>query len=294
MMKMLSFQVLRLFHSREYRIALVISVGLTCTLFILEVLKSFQLDRAAIITAVEHSCIWGESFGWSVFSIIWPFLVVLPGATSFVEEKKDSVIGTIVIRKSYPSYIISKVLTSGIGSAIVIGIPELINFIMCLIVFPHNHNQMRLFWFYGFSESLMGENRMFRSMVSHYPFLQLYLDSPILYSLLYIVILTGFSALCGAAITAVSFIVSKSKIALFVPLYFLVVVTQYLSAAMLSYAMKNPNYKYFSTYLMDYLAPMTRPECYWPYLFGICGILICVIVLCLRWALQHSFSYVQG
>lgn len=291
---MLSFQLSRLFRCREYRVSLIISLLVTCLLFLSEVLKSYHLDRAAMITAVEHCCVWGETFGWSIYSILWPFLVVLPFATSFIEEKKNNIIGTLVSRENYKSYLSSKIIASGIGSSVVVGAPLFLNLIMCLAVFPQNHNQLNLYWFHGFSESLMGENRVFNSLVPHYSFLHLYMDSPVLYCILFIIILTLFSALCGAMITALSYIWSKSKIILFIPLYGITVLSQYLSSFMLGQAINRPEYKYFTTYLMDYLAPMTRSECYWPYFIGICVFFAAVTFLCYKWSVRHGFSFAQG
>ena len=56
------------------------------------------MDASRILSAGEWYTGNGLSFGWSVFSALWPFLVVLPFATSFIGEKKDQIVVPAVSR----------------------------------------------------------------------------------------------------------------------------------------------------------------------------------------------------
>ena len=184
MIRMLRFQLSRMVRCREYQVAMLLSSLIACGSFLVEVVANSKVDRSAILSASEVACSYGISTGWGIFSTLWPFLVVLPFATSFVEDKKNQCVSVAVSRGSYETYLGSKVIASGLGSASVVFIPLLVNLLLCYIVFPHNHNvvfasyQGRMY-----APVLLGENRLYASYASTYFLLPLYLASPFLYYL---------------------------------------------------------------------------------------------------------------
>lgn len=294
MVKMLRFQLSRMIRCREYRVAMLLSSLVVCVLFLVEALTGSRLDRSEILSASEVTASYGVGTGWSSFSALWPFLVVLPFATSFVEEKKNQCVHTAVLRNSYQNYLRSKVIAAALGSASVVFLPLLLNFFLCYLVFPQNHNVIIAPYHDPmYASVLLGENRLYHSLVPTYFLVRLYFFSPFLYQLMYLCILGLFSGLCGAAITAVSFRFSKSKILLFLPLYLFTVLTLHARTIFMGFALRS-GVPYFDPYICDYLAPFGSPDCSILYFLSICLILLATTVGMLRWANRNTFRLSQG
>lgn len=291
---MLRFQLSRMIRCRDYRVAMLLSSLIVCGAFLVEIVTNSKVDRSAILSASEVACSYGISTGWSIFSALWPFLVVLPFATSFVEDKKNQCINAAVFRSSYEIYLDSKVIISGLGSASVIFIPLLVNLCLCYIVFPHNHNLIYAsYQGVMYAPVLLGENRLYASYSPTYFLLSLYLANPFLYQFMYLFILGIFSGLCGAAVMALSFRFSKSKILLFLPLYVFTVISLRARTIFMDMALKS-GVRYFDPYICNYLAPLVSKDCYLVYFGCICLALFALVCVMLHWAKGHSLSYSQG
>ena len=84
----LPFQLKKMVRSLQYRVAFLISSLCVCVALLLETWKNRGVDRFAALSASEAVCGYGLSYGWKIFSAIWPFLVVLACSTSYVSDKK--------------------------------------------------------------------------------------------------------------------------------------------------------------------------------------------------------------
>lgn len=73
---------------REFRAAVLLAMLVICGNLLRGAWSSHGMDASRILSAGEWYTGNGLSLGWSVFSALWPFLVVLPFATSFIGEKK--------------------------------------------------------------------------------------------------------------------------------------------------------------------------------------------------------------
>ena len=104
--------------------------------------------------------------------------------------EKNRCVSVILVRTNWKSYLRGKLAVSAIGSMSVVLIPLLLNMLLCYFIFPNNLN---LSW--GAYEdnmyeiSLLGENLLYSSVNPQYLFLSIYLKSPVLYQLLYFLIL---------------------------------------------------------------------------------------------------------
>ena len=294
MKRTLRFQLSRMVRCREYRVAMLLSSLVACGAFLAEVVANWRLDRSAILSAGEVTALYGIGRGWNVFSALWPFLVVLPFATSFPEDRKNQCLAPVVTRSSYGDYLSSQVLASGLGSASVVFLPLLLNLLLCYLAFPSNHN-IKLASYQGnmYAAVLLGENRLYTSLGTTYFLLPLYFFSPFLYQMMYLTVLGLFSGLCGAAVTALSFRCFQSKILLFLPLYAVSVITLYARGIWMNAALHS-GARYFDPYLCDYLAPFASRDCSPVYFAGICLGLLLLIFGMLRWAKRHAFRFMQG
>ena len=167
----LRFQLKKMIRSLQYRVAFLISSVCVCLALFLEVWKNRGVDRFAVVSASEAVCGYGLSYGWKIFSAIWPFLIVLACSTSYVSEKKNRCVSVILVRTNWKSYLRGKLAVSAIGSMSVVLIPLLLNMLLCYFIFPNNLN---LSW--GAYEdnmyeiSLLGENLFYSSVNPQYLF----------------------------------------------------------------------------------------------------------------------------
>lgn len=281
----LCFHIKKMIRSLQYRVAFLISSLCVCLTLLLEAWKYRKADRFASVSASEAVCGYGFSYGWKIFSAIWPFLVVLAFSTSYVSDKKNHCVPAVLVRTDWKKYLRGKLAVSAIGSMSVVLIPLLLNMLLCYLIFPSNLNLM---WgaYEGnmYEVSLLGENQLYASVNPQYLFLNVYLKSPVLYQLLYFLILGVFSGVCGAFVMAISFVFSGNIIALFLPIYIICVGTMQLNSLFFARiinivnenvqsveavsqslekanAVREQTGRYMDLYLMDYMAPMTSTSC---------------------------------
>lgn len=293
---MLSFQLSRMVGCREYRVAMLLSSLMACGTFLMAAVDNSKVaDRWEMLSASEVTCINCTGLGWTAFSALWPFLVVLPFATSFIADKKNRCLDAAVVRGGYDTYLRSKVVAAGIGSASVMFIPLLANLLLCYLVFPHNHNLRFAHYQDGmYAKILLGENRLYASYSPTYFLLPLYLFSPFLYQLMYLGILSLFSGLCGAAATACSFRLSRWRIWRFLPLYVFTALSLRVRTIYWDAALMDPGLRYFDPYICNYLAPLASRDCSMVYFGVICLALVLLTWAMLRWASRHQLRLSQG
>lgn len=234
------------------------------------------------------------SFGWSVFSALWPFLVVLPFATSFIGEKKDQIVVPAVSRGSYGRFIVSKVVVAGLGSMMVIGGVLLAELLVSYVIYPVNHNvQLTGYQSRNFIRHLLGTTQVYRSCNPETPMIGFYIDSPFLFELVYVIINCGFAFLCGCTISALSLCMNKSRIALFLPLYIIVYGSLNLRTILWDRAIAGDS-MFVNPYWMDYLAPFGVGSLSGVYVAVVCGILAAVTIGCTTLGIRNGFRAVQG
>ena len=158
---------------------------------------------------------------------------------------------------------------------------------------------------------------MYSSVNPQYLFLSIYLKSPVLYQLLYFLILGVFSGICGAFVMAISFVFSGNIMILFLPIYLICVGTMQLNSLFFARILNIVNgniestenvsqsianaeriqeqtARYLDLYLMDYLAPMTSSSCSMLYLLVWALILSVIIVLLYFYASHRELNAQQG
>src|SRR5690606_20936544 len=157
----------------------------------------------------EHAPFWG------IFQSYFPFLVVFPFAFSYLDDKDLNIDHYIIGRMSRKDYYIGKLITSFLGGGLIIFIPFTINLILCNITFQENNNTY--FGEYNllpYFETLSGTNVIFNTEFTGVSFLGLYLFSPLLYNIVYLLLLSLFSGIMSVFTCASSFFIKKYKIIL--------------------------------------------------------------------------------
>ncbi len=291
---MFRFQFRRMLRCREFRAAVLLAMLVTCGNLLRGAWSSHGMDASRILSAGEWYTGNGLSLGWSVFSALWPFLVVLPFATSFIGEKKDQIVVPAVSRGSYGRFMVSKVAVAGLGSMMVIGGVLLAELLVSYVIYPVNHNvQLTGYQSGNFIRHLLGTNQMYRSCNPETPMIGFYIDSPFLFELVYVIINCGFAFLCGCTISALSLCMNKSRIALFLPLYIIVYGSLNLRTILWDRAIAGDS-MFVNPYWMDYLAPFGVGSLSGVYAATVCGILAAVTIGCTTLGIRNGFRAVQG
>lgn len=149
-----------------------------------------------------------------------PFLVVLPGGFSILDDVNNMTYVYYIQRTTKTRYIFSKALAVFMVTFLVFEIPQLIEIIMNIIAFPFDATASptnQLF----FEESYV-------NMVRGYPFFKLMIKMPYIYAILSTLKLSVFAGIMGVFTLAVSSLGIKIKVFLFLPCYVLLYFIAYI------------------------------------------------------------------
>ena len=207
----------------EFQVAFLVTLFYACVAFAFSFLGMHGAeDIFECMDANQGICYSQYNILWGLFGMLYPFLLVLPFATSYVDDYKNCLLPVYVSRVSRQAYYGSKLLAGFIGTAAMIGVPFLINLLLCNLVLPHNYNTWYgAYQLEGYSRMLLGTGADFETVSRVMPFLKVYSLSPFLYNVVYLLLLSAFSGLLGSFVTGFSFLFRKWKIVLFVPLFLL-------------------------------------------------------------------------
>lgn len=290
---MLRFQLSRMLRCREFLAAMLLSCAAVNLGFVMTVLQFRSTDLSGWLSGVEVACIYGMGRSFGLFGGIWPFLVVLAFSTSFVEDRKSQCLGAAASRGRFSDYLGAKLLAAAFGGFLVTAVPLFLNLVLCYSIFPDNHNLM-MAPYYGklFAQQLLAQGRQFPSLGDTFFLLPLYLRSPFCYELMYTLMLGSFSALCAAAVTAVSFRFSRFKLPLFLPLYLLTSLTKLAASVYLDLSLVY-GIPYFELNPLCYVTALGSRDCWAPYFLILCALLLGLTLGMLRWAKGHCLELIQ-
>ena len=243
------------FKKRDFKFALSLLFVYAGYVFIAAVVKNWGSEVSTMWDANEYICYSPSNSDYSIFHVLFPFLIVIPCATSYIDDYKNQLLPVYVTRSSRVCYYVSKLVSCFVGTAMVVAIPFFCNLVLTNLFFPHNHNT----WLGGyqggnFYRSLLGLNTMFFTDYPKTPFLEVFLKSPFLYHLLYLVILSSFAGLMAAFVLSLSFIWRKWKLFLFIPVYVVIQVLTNMNTLFLRRAGEY-GYSFWDFYTMKHILP---------------------------------------
>ena len=204
---------------------------------------------------------------------------MLPCATSFVEDYRNRLLPAYISRTSKRIYYLSKLFACLFSTALVIFIPFLMNIVLCNAFLPHNGNT----WFGeyqmdNYCQQLLGTNIIYRTGHSGLILLKVFLTSPLLYSVCFLIIFSLFSGILAASILGISLIFKKSIIVLFVPLFVLIRGLDVYDAYLFSQAVDTG--KLYTNYrILDYVTP-TNTSGQSPAAMGFFMVITVAIICC--------------
>lgn len=244
--------------SREFRVAMIVTWIYAVVAFVLRTLEVRGIDIFRVEDANQYVCFSPYHPLFNIFKLIYPFIIVMPFATSYIDDYKNQLIMVYASRVSRVKYFISKLIVAYIGTALIVAIPFLLNLALCNIFFPHNMNVLYgSYQMKNYYNTLLGLNFMYEPTSNNLPFLELYLQNPISYNLLYIALFSLLTGLLGMFAMACAFVIKKSKILVYVPIYVIVQVAQSVDMAFFNAALDEGE-KYIAINPIDYFLPLNN------------------------------------
>ena len=244
-----------MFKKKDYKIAFLLVLLFACVSFLYAVSQYKGTDLSLIKDANQCVALSMHNRLFYFFTFAYPFIVVLPCALSYVDDYKNRIIPIYLSRISRRTYYTSKLFACFCGTIFIMAIPFIFNLLLCNMFFPHNYNTfLGEYQLPNFYRNLLGLNRVYESAYQQMPFLRLFQLSPLLYNLLYILIFSAFSGLLSSFIMSLSFVLSKSKMLLFVPLFAVLQVLQVYSTYSFSHALSTGD-RYINTNILHYIVP---------------------------------------
>lgn len=240
---------------KEFIFALWAMTGYACAAFLYVLVKYWGMDVSMMKDANQSVCYSQMNGLWGMFSFLYPFLVVLPFATSYIDDYKNKLLVVYFSKASRRVYFLSKILAVFMGTALVIAIPCALNLILCNLFLPHNYNTwMGEYQSESFYQAVTGTNHLYETAYRGILLPDLFLRSPLLYNIVYLLIFSSFSGLLGAFVLSLSFWLRKRKTILFLPLFFIISILDTINIKWLYMAIEGKK-SYVDVAVLDYVVP---------------------------------------
>ena len=133
-------QINTMFTKKEFKVAAVIALFYSCFAFAFTLTEFSGIDISKIKDANQLVCFSQSNRLWFFFSLLYPFLLVLPFSTSYIDDYKNQLLPVYISRTSRTIYYVSKLVASFFGTFLIIAVPFFINLILCNVFLPHNQN----------------------------------------------------------------------------------------------------------------------------------------------------------
>lgn len=288
---MLRMQLETMLRKKEFRFAFLVSLGV-CLWAFCQVCTGFEQQWDANMLFIGT----GWTRGWSVYSVLLPFLVVMPFAASFMDDRQKHTYVTIVSRSSTVRYLASKYAATFLGNFVMVSVPFLVNLLLCNLFMQHNGETPfgpvidAPGMYSDYSNVLYGTNHLYASRHPGVLLASMREYSPVMHNIFFC-IFTGVAAgILGIFLLSVSIWLKKYKILLFIPVYLMERAGSVLTEWSYSEAMRDPD-RYFTNYtLTDYLAVFTFGGLDYRILFIFCGVvLIFSFATCCYWCRRKDY-----
>ncbi len=256
MLQSIKTQIKIMRRGKEYKAAFLITLLYACLAFMEALAKFAGKDLSLVKDANQVVCFSEANHLWSLFCIFYPFLVVLPFSTSYIDDYKNRLLPVYLSRASKKDYYIAKLVAAFVGPAFIIAVSFLVNLLLCNCFFPHNGNTwMGEYQMPNYYRRLLGTGTTYRTLYPSIPLLEVYLFSPLLYNLIYILLFSLFSGLLGSFVMSLSFRIRKNKIILFAPIFIMTQLLQVWDARSLSKAIESGGL-YRNVNIFEYFSPL--------------------------------------
>ena len=280
-------------RKREFKAGMLISLAYTCFAFFYAIKMNWGLDVSEMWDANQNLCYGVGNPSYTILIFLFPFLIVIPYASSYIDDYRNQLLPVYATRSSRTKYYVSKLVACFVGTSLVIAIPFLINFLLTNLFFFHSHHVIPGGYQDNvFCQNVLGLGIIYKSNYPIMPFLELFLDNQILYSFLYLVILSFFAGWMGTFVLGLSFIWRYSKLLLFLPVFVLFQVLSNLNGYFFDRAIVNGTV-YTNIDIMNYVLPIQYNH-QSPYFFaGFLLVTAIIMIISTVYAVRHDLESIQ-
>lgn len=282
-----------MFRKREFKVGMLISLSYTCFAFFRAIKMNWGIDASEMWDATQNLCYGVGNPSYSMLIFLFPFLIVIPYASSYIDDYRNQLLPVYATRSSRTKYYVSKLIACFVGTSLVIAIPFLINFLLTNLFFPHSRCLLPGGYPDGvFCQNVLGIGTAYKSNYPVMSFLGLFLDNQILYSLLYLVIISFFAGWMGTFVLGLSFVWRYSKLFLFLPVFVLFQVLTNLNGYFFNQAIQNGSV-YTNIDIMRYILPL-QDDNQSPYFFaGFLLVTLIIMIITTVYAVRHDLESIQ-
>ncbi len=162
----------------------------------------------------------GYSGEFMLFMYLFPVLAVLPAGFSFLEEHMTGEEAYLKLRMGHKRYIMGKLRDAFFTTTIVFLIPLLLDIFVTAATFPMSALGDQIdFGIYS---------KEYESQLNSYLFKDFFLSSPLLYTILYALLISMFAGLLGMLTVSISYCrPPKFRVILFLPVFLMLNLTMY-------------------------------------------------------------------
>lgn len=282
-----------MYKRKEFKCAAFMTIAYSCLSFVYVLTELQGIDISLIKDANQSVCFSQLNRLWYFFAAIYPFLIVLPCATSYIEDYKNQLLPIYLSRCSRTDYYISKLAACFVNTALVMAIPFLINLILCNIFLPHNCNTwLGQYQLENYYRNILGTNLLYHTGHTEMPLFRIFLVSPFLYNLIFLMIFSLFSGVVASGMMSFSFLCKKNKIVLFIPFYVVVRALRVYDNYMFSSAMDQG--RLYTNYdILDYITPMSsKGHSVW-FIIAVVAAIVVMITLFTLYAIKNDIKSMQ-
>lgn len=285
-MKTFRIQLKQMLRSWEFQISFLLMTLFSVGSFCSAVRTSSSQAYDSLYDAECYICT-NYRWEWILWGGLLFIVTVMPYSASYMKESKNGNLIPLIMRSSRRDYFLSKMLVTAVGNALVLGIPILLNYLLCWIYFPHNEKS--LYWSTRVyrDEVLMGGNLLYQTDYPQMFFGKLYVYNPWLFHLWMLFLLMVFAAVMGCLALCLSFLFRRGRILLFLPWFLISKLLSSVDMVMFDRAMEYADKKYFCYNIFSYLHPFgvvpgMSSWYFLAFLTGIAGICILLLVYVIR------------
>ncbi|MEG1719772.1 MAG: hypothetical protein RR306_05560 [Clostridia bacterium] len=198
----IQMQLNLMFKRKEFYIALMISVLISAFCFFSELILCYNDYFFFLNASSDFFYLRGIKGTAGIVMALYPFLIVLPFADSFITDYKAKITPVIQTRITFKNYYFSKMICVFLGAFIVLLIPQLLNLLANVIAYPFTSVT-------PFTGDAFGQSA---SAITHMQFPYLLHNYPNLYNLLFTFILSISGGIMAVGIYCISFFIKKSRL----------------------------------------------------------------------------------
>lgn len=201
----LHFQIKNAFCYSGFIRVLIFMIAFGVVTFLIKCFTVFNSDIIEVPAAYEQFFFNGFNLGMTtIFGIIFPFAACAAFSDSYISDIKSNFLSVCISRGTHKQYFFSKMFAVFICGMLVVFLPQVINYTLCVVTFPLESTNI-------YSWDLWQADFYIIGMEETFLFKKLYIFSPYLYFMLYVLISSFMSGVVAVIAYQLSFFV-RNKI----------------------------------------------------------------------------------